>query len=56
MQPLEYLPQVKPMQLQGSGVDKYIIKVGSDKGESSVNPVYQSLESWAPHKAQMACE
>ena len=32
------------MLLQGSGVDKYIVKIGGDEGESSANHVHQSLE------------
>ena len=43
-QPLENLPKVKPMLLQGSGVDKYIVKIGGDKGESSANLIHQTLE------------
>ena len=41
---LENLLKVKPMLLQGSGVDKYIVKIGGDKGESSANCIHQSQE------------
>ena len=44
MQPLEYRLKVKPKLLQGSRVDKYIVKIGGDKEEPSANFVHQSLE------------